>query len=175
MVKVNEVEPFSGMLAAPKALLIVGGATTLMPALEVFPVPPSVEVTWTLLFFTPVVVPVTFTETVHEALAASVPPDRLTEDESATAVSRPPQVVLRLLGVATTTPAGKLSVKATPVRDALVFGLVMLKVSEVAPFRGIVAAPKTLVMVGGLATVRFADPVLPVPPFVEDTDPVVLV
>jgi len=40
--------------------------------------------------------------------------------------------------------AGKLSVKATPVRVALVFGLVMLKVSEAAPFRGIVAAPKPL-------------------------------
>ena len=45
MVKLNEVEPFSGMLAAPKALLITGGATTVMEALEVFPVPPSVEVT----------------------------------------------------------------------------------------------------------------------------------
>jgi hypothetical protein len=62
-----------------------------------------------------------------------------------------------------------------PVRVALVFGLVMLKVSDVVPLRGIVAAPKALVMVGGLATERFADAVLPEPPFVEDIGPVVLV
>ena len=45
MVKVKLVEPFSGMLAAPKALMITGGATTVIDALEVLPVPPSVEVT----------------------------------------------------------------------------------------------------------------------------------
>jgi hypothetical protein len=44
-VKVNEVEPFSGMLAAPNALIITGGPTTVMLAFEVFPVPPSVEAT----------------------------------------------------------------------------------------------------------------------------------
>ena len=38
-----------------------------------------------------------------------------------------------------------------------------------------VAAPNTLVMVGGEATVRFAEAVLPVPPFVEVTAPVVFV
>ncbi len=46
------------MLAAPKALMIIGGATTVTEAFEVFPVPALVEVTWTLLFFTPAVVPV---------------------------------------------------------------------------------------------------------------------
>ena len=49
----------------------------MIEALEVFPVPPSVEVTWTLLFFTPAVVPCTLTETVQEALAAKVPAERL--------------------------------------------------------------------------------------------------
>ena len=44
------------MLAAPNALMMTGGATTVMEALEVLPVPPSVEVTCTLLFFTPAVV-----------------------------------------------------------------------------------------------------------------------
>jgi hypothetical protein len=45
MVKLSDVEPFSGTLEAPKLLLIVGGPTTVMLAFEVFPVPASVEVT----------------------------------------------------------------------------------------------------------------------------------
>jgi hypothetical protein len=44
-VKLKLVEPFSGMLAAPNAFARVGAATTVMEALEVFPVPPSVELT----------------------------------------------------------------------------------------------------------------------------------
>ena len=94
MVKLNEVAPFSGMLAAPNRLDIVGGDTTVTLALEVFPVPPSTEVTWTLLFCSPAAVPVTFTETVHEALTASVPPARLTEPDPATAVTVPPHCCL---------------------------------------------------------------------------------
>ncbi len=42
-----------------------------------------------------------------------------------------------------------------------------MKVRVVVPFNGIVAAPKALVMLGGFMTVKFADAVLPVPPFVE--------
>jgi len=56
-VKVSDVEPFSGTLAAPNALMITGAPTTVMLAFEVLPVPPSVEVICTLLFFTPAVVP----------------------------------------------------------------------------------------------------------------------
>ena len=40
------------MLAAPNALMITGGATTVIEAFVVLPAPPSVEVTWVLLFFT---------------------------------------------------------------------------------------------------------------------------
>ena len=173
--KVNEVEPFSAMLAAPNALMITGGETTVTLAFEVFPVPPSVEATCTLLFFTPAVVPCTFSETVQEALAARVPPKRLAEPAPDTAVAVPPHVLFRLLGVATTNPAGKLSVKAIPVSVTAAFGLLTLKVKEVVPFSGIVAAPNALVIVGGLATVRFAVAVFPVPPFVELTAPDVLV
>jgi hypothetical protein len=175
IVKVRLVEPFSGMLAAPKALMITGGATTVMLAFAVLPVPPSVEVTCTELFFTPAVVTWTFNDTVQEPLAATEPPERLAEPAPATAVAVPPQLLLRLFGVATTIPAGKLSVKATPVSAIPVFGLVMVRVSEVVPFNGIVAAPKALAIDGGLATVRFAVAVFPVPPFVELTAPVVLV
>src|SRR5258708_4433045 len=155
--------------------MITGGATTVMLAFEVLPVPPSVDVTWVLLFFTPAVVPVTFTTTVHEALAASVPPERLAEPEPATAVAVPPHVLVNPLGVATTSPAGRLSVNATPFSVTPVFGFWIVKVSDVVPFSGIAAAPKTLVIVGGLATVRFAVGVLPVPPLVELTLPVVFV
>jgi len=50
-----------------------------------------------------------------------------------------------------------------------------VNVSDVVPFSGIVAAPNALVIEGGVATVRLAEAVLPVPPFVEVTLPVVLV
>src|SRR5438270_495840 len=128
MVKVNDVVAFNAIVEGLNTFAIDGGASTAMLAeavppvppsvevtLAVLPVPPSVEVTCTLLFFTPAVVPCTFTETVHEALVAKVPADRLTEPEPATAVAVPPQVLDNPLGVATTRPAGRLSVKATPV------------------------------------------------------------
>src|SRR6266849_2505829 len=164
------------MLAAPNALMITGGATTVTLAFEVLPVPPSVDVTCTLLFFAPAVVPVTFTEKVQEELVAKVAPDRVTLPEPAVAVMvPPPQLPVRPFGVATTRPAGSVSVNAIPVSEmVLIAGFVMVKLKLVEPFNGIVAAPKDLVMVGGLATVTLADAVLPVPPFVEVTFPVVL-
>src|SRR5580704_12982372 len=155
--------------------MITGAPTTVMLAFEVFPVPPSADVTCTLLFFTPAVVPCTFSETVQEALAARVLPERLADPAPDAAVAVPPHVLDNPLGVATTNPAGKLSVKAIPVSVTAAFGLVTLNVKEVVPFSGIVAAPNALVIVGGLATVKFAVAVLPVPPFVELTAPDVLV
>jgi hypothetical protein len=122
MVKLKLVEPFNGMLAAPKALMMTGGPVTVIEAFDVLPVPPSVEVTVTELFFTPAVVPCTLTETVQLALAASVPAERLMVPEPATAVAVPPQVLFSAFGVATTKPAGKLSVKAIPVRARFVLG-----------------------------------------------------
>lgn len=92
---------------------IAGGATTVMDAVAVFPVPAVVEVTVTMLFSTAALVPVTFTETVHDALSASVPPDKLTDPNPPTAVTVPPQLPLTPLGVSTTRPAGKESVNAT--------------------------------------------------------------
>src|SRR5215831_19757906 len=138
MVKVRLVEPFKGIEAAPKALMITGGATTVIEAFEVLPVPPSVEVTWTLLFFTPAVVPCTSTETVQGELAASVPPERLTVPAPPVAVAVPPQLLVRFGVEATTRPAGRLSVKASPFKVTPVLGLVMLKVNEVVPFNGMV-------------------------------------
>ena len=55
------------MLAAPNAFAIAGGATTVMLAVAVGLVPPSVELTTTLLLLSPAVVPVTFTATVSNS------------------------------------------------------------------------------------------------------------
>jgi hypothetical protein len=129
----------------------------------------------TELFFTPVVVPCTLTETVHDVPEARVPAARLTVEDPAAAVAVPPQVLLRLGVGATTNPEGRLSVKARPVSVRLVFGLLMVNVRDVVPFSGILAAPKALVIDAELATVRFAEAVLPVPPFVDVTLPVVFV
>ena len=175
MVKLRLVEPFSGMLAAPNALIMTGGPVTVIEAFDVLPVPPSVEVTVTELFFTPAVVPCTLTETVQLALAAKVPAERLMLPEPATAVAVPPHVLFRPDGVATTKPAGRLSVKAIPVRARLVLGFWIVKVSDVVPFNGMLAAPNALAIDGGVATVKLAVAVLPVPPLVEVTFPVVLV
>src|SRR5215469_189614 len=58
MVKLRLVEPFNGRLPVPNALLMLGGEITTMLALEVLPVPPFVELTVTVLFLVPFVVPV---------------------------------------------------------------------------------------------------------------------
>jgi len=174
--KLSDVEPCTGMLAAPNVLTIVGGALTVMDALEVFPAPPAVEVTLTLLFFTPADDPLTVTDTVHEAPLAMVPPVKLTIDAPPTAVAVPPQVLLRFGEAATTRPAGRLSVNAMPVKgNAFIAGLPIVNDKLVDPFKGILAAPNAFRIDGGVATVRFAVAVLPVPPFVEVTLPVVFV
>jgi hypothetical protein len=178
MLKVTVVIPFSGMLAEGlNVLLMVGGATTVSVAvLLAVPVPPSVEVIApVVLSLAPAVVPCTSTLKVHDAAWLTTPLDRLIKDDPATAVTDPLQVLLTLGVGATTSPAGRLSVNATPLRVTLLFGLLMMKLTEVVPFRGIVVAPNALLIVGGLATVRVAVLlVAPVPPLVELTAPVVL-
>src|SRR6185437_15253138 len=167
MVKLSEVEPFNGMLAAPKAFAMVGGPTTVIEALEVLPVPPLIDVTWTLLFFTPAVVPCTLTETVQLAPGANVAPLKDTDEDPSTAVAVPLQVLVRLPGVAPTSPAGRLSVNATPFRVRFWLVLLTVNVRLVVPFSGIVAAANALAIVGGLMTVMLADDVLPLPASVD--------
>ena len=177
MVKVRVVVPFRLMLAAPNAFAMLGGPITVMLAvLLVAPAPLSVEEMGpVVLFCTPAATPVTFKLSEHEALAASVPPVKLIEPDPAAAVTVPLQVVANPLGVATCNPAGNVSLKPTPVRASDAFGLLRLKVSEVLAPTRMLAAPKALVIVGGVATVKLAEAVLPVPPLVEVTLPVVLV
>ncbi len=174
MANVSDVEAFSGIDAAPKLLLIAGGPTTVIPAVDVLPGPPWTDVTWTVLTFSPTVVPCTLTDTVQESVGCSVPPDRLMEFAPATAVIVPPQLLLTFGVDATTSPAGRLSVNATV--SATKFGFDRLNVRDVVPFSRIVAAPNVFVMLGGEATINVAVLlVTPVPPLVELTAPVVFV
>jgi hypothetical protein len=175
-VNVNEVVPFNGMLAAPNALAIDGGEATVRSALAVLPVPPLVELTAPLvLVYWPDAMPVTFTTRVQFVFTAMLPPVREMLVEPATAVAVPPQVFERPFGVETTSPVGSVSVNATPV-SATVFaaGFVMVKVSVVVPFSGIVVGLKALAIDGGATTLMEAEAVPPVPPSVEVTLPVVL-
>ena len=115
-------------------------------------------------------VPLTVTVTVHEVFGARLAPLKVTVPEPSTAVAVPLHVVLRFPGVATTMPAGKVSVKATPVRVRFwLLLLSMVKVSEAVPFNGMVVAPNAFTMCGGLMTVRLAEEVeaAPVPAAVE--------
>jgi len=122
IVNVSEVVAFRAMLLGLKTLAIDGGATTLIEAEAVPPVPPSVELTLpVVLFCVPAAMPVTFTEKVQELLAAIVPPLRLITFVPAVAVIVPaPQVPVRPFGVETTRPAGSVSLNATLVSDVVV-------------------------------------------------------
>ena len=151
MVKLSVVEPLSGIVP-PKAFENVGAAmaATVTLAEAVPPLPPSTDVTAVVvLFFTPDVAPVTLTLKLHEALAASDAAASVMVPDPATAVIvPPPQVPAKPLGVETTSPAGKVSVKPTPVKVVAVLGLASVKVSEVvAPF-AMLAAPNALAIVG---------------------------
>ena len=147
-------------------MAITGGVNTMRDADADRPVPPSVDVTLlVVLFLVPGVVPVTFTANVQDPLAASVPPVRATLLPPAVAVIVPvPHEPVSPLGVETTRPDGKLSLKATPLRLCAVFGLLMVKLSEVDAVGAMLAAPKALVIAGGPTTMIAALAILPGPP-----------
>lgn len=131
---------------------------TVRLALAVVDVPPGVEATCTLLFLTPTVVPVTFSDIVQLAKFARLPPDRLAEPDPATAVAVPVQVLLRPLGVETTRPAGKVSVNATAVSVLPVPGLVIVNVSEDVALNTMVVGENALAIVSEApATVKVKD------------------
>src|SRR5579864_4817985 len=134
-----------------------------------------------VLLPSPSTAPLMSTLKVQEALWATLAPDRLMTPVPAVAVTVPPQVLLTFGVLDTTSVAlpeplliGSVSLKATPVRSAaaVVFGLLMVKVSVEVPFRGTLVGLNALLIVGGATTVRFAVAVFPVPPLPEDTLPV---
>jgi hypothetical protein len=162
IVKFRLVVPLSGILDAPNDLAIVGGATTvIVAALLVPPVPPFADDTFPLvLFLTPAVVPVTVTLNVQLPLAAIAPPASAIMLGAVVVTVPPPQPAADPLG--TVSPAGSVSVTATPVKAVVVFGFVIVKVRTLVPPIGIVAASNDLVIDGGPTTVSVA--VLLVPP-----------
>jgi hypothetical protein len=135
------------------------GSFTSTVAVAVLPVPPFVEVTVTELVFSPTVVPVTFTENVQVSPGVRDAPDRLIVPEPGTAViDPPPQLPDKPLGSATTNPAGRLSVKPTPVRVVSMFGLLIENPRIVVLPVKIGFAVKDLAMAGGATTVSEAVP-----------------
>jgi len=154
MVKLSEVEPFSTTLPEPKDFPIVGGTTaapaTVTLADAVPPLPPSTEVTApVVLLLTPAVVPVTLTLRLHEALDVSVAPLSVTVPDPAVAVNVAPQVFTSPFGVETTSPAGSVSVKPTPVNDVELLGLPTTKKRWVDPFNAMFGTSNDFAIVGG--------------------------
>jgi hypothetical protein len=176
-VKVNVLTPPTATEFGEKALAILGGASTVNVSVPVFPVPPFVEVTFPVVFtFAPLLVAVTATETVQVPLAATVPPEKVNEAfPPAGANVGEPQPVVDMFGVAATwSPAGNESVNATPLSAVPAFGLVIVKVKVLTPPTAIGLGENALAMLGAASTVKVSVPVLPVPPLVEVTLPVVL-
>ena len=78
-----------------------------MLAVAASPGPPSSEVTGlVMLVSTPMVIPVTFTVIVQVPLVAIAPTTSVMEPDPATAVTVPPHVFVKTLGVATIKPIG---------------------------------------------------------------------
>lgn len=161
--KLNEVEPVSGMLAAANNLLKTGGATTVIVAVLLgLPAPVSVAlIAPVVLFITPGVVPVTVTVTKQVVPGARLAPDKAML-VGTVVVSVPPQTVL--VALATVRPAGKVSVKATPVSVKLALVLWSVNVRVAVLFSAIVVALNAFEIVGGLTTVMLAVATLPVRP-----------
>ncbi len=151
IVKLKLVVPPVGMVAAPKALLMVGGFGVVTVILAVAE-PPNTSVSklivLVVLTFNPAGVPVTFTEKIQPLLALNVASDKLTEPDPAVAVmAPPPQVPLRPLGVDTTRPAGRLSVKFIALCGPASSTLLIVKVKPVVPPTGMLATSNALLMV----------------------------
>src|ERR1700687_3903244 len=165
-----------GMVSVVGVTEIVKSPAPSVAVLLVAPVPPLVELTLpVVLLLVPEVVGVTFTLTAHELLAEIVPPLRLIEVLPAVAVNVPPHVLVAFGVAATCRPPGKVSVTATPLKAVPVLGLVMVKVRVEVPPTATLVGEKALLILGGATTVReVVLLVVPVPPLVELTAPVVL-
>jgi hypothetical protein len=174
IVNCKDVVAFNAMDVGLKTLLMDGGAITVRFADAVLPVPPSFEVTApVVLVYCPAVAPVTVTLNWHWPLAAIVAPVR--EIPVGLVVVRVPPHTVDVL-FATVNPVGSVSVNATPVNGIeLAAGLVIVNCSDVVAFWAMVVGLKDLLIDGGAVTLKFAVAVLPVPPLVELTAPVVFV
>ena len=106
-------------------------------------------------------------------MVAIVAPDNVMVD-GAVNVTVPPQAEAEELG--TVSPAGRTSVKATPVSGTVfAAGLVIVKLSEVVAFTAIVVGVNALAIDGGATTIMLAVAVPPFPPSFDVTWLVVLI
>jgi hypothetical protein len=104
-----------------------------------------------------------------------VPPVKIKLVAPETGANVPPQVSVAFGGVSTIIPLGNVSVNPTPVNATVAFGFVIVKLSTLVPFIGIVDASKPFMIDGGPTTVRVAVLlVAPVPLSVELIVPVTL-
>src|SRR5262245_7267381 len=163
IVKVSDDVAPTEIDGGAKLLAIAGGdgAFTVRCAVAVLP-GPSLEKTWTELFFWPGVVAVTLTTMVHVSFGVKerfarlmlAPPAFAVTLEATQEGSAP--VTVRPLGVATTSPPGRVSAKFMPVFPPLVEP-VTTNVSVVLPPTEIDDAPYDLASVGKLPR-NCADP-----------------
>jgi hypothetical protein len=79
----------------------------------------------------------------------------------------PPQAPAIPLGVEITKPGGKVSLNPMPLSAVAEFALLMVKLSEVEAFNGMLGAPNALLRMGGAITVIEAFEVFPVPACVD--------
>ena len=163
------------------------GVFTVKVSEVVFPVPPLVDETVTLMLSKSPVTPngvVTFTVTVQVLPPATVPPvKRIPVSPAArtpppSSSNVPPQVLVVVSGAATVMApgaTGKVSVNARPVRASFWLGLVIERVNVVVLFGRIGFGANNFPILGGPITVREAEalPVAPVfvPPFDEVINP----
>jgi hypothetical protein len=176
LVRVNDrVDvPPTAIAVGLKDLAMLGGATTVMLAEAVLPVPALLELTLPVVFVnTPADAPPTVTLNIQLPLGATDAPVSEIVRVAATVVTVPPQA--EKLPSATLNPAGSTSVNATPVIVVEAFKFMMANVRVDVPPTAIEVGLKDLAMLGGLRTVMLAEAVLPVPPLVDVTLPVVLV
>ena len=112
--------------------------------------PLSVAAIFPLIFwYSPAAAPVTVTSKLQLPSAASAPPVNAMVLVAAvvTRLFVPPH--FEEVESATDRPAGKTSVNATPLKEALALGLVMVNVSVDVPFNAIEGVAKLFVRVGG--------------------------
>jgi len=151
IVRVRVEVPPAPMLLGAKALATVGGISTDRVAVAAAAVVVLEVSVLVVLFLTPEVVAVTFTLMLQlPKKAPTEPPERLTLPVPAVAVNVPPQPLLTPLGVATTSPAGRVSVKAMFVTPPILL-FWMLKVSVEVPPTGMLVGLNDLVKVGAAA------------------------
>ena len=154
----------TAMEAGENAFAMVGtvGATVMVAVLLTLPVPPWVEETVVVvLFLMPAVAPVTVTVMVHDEPAAIVPPVNVNKFDPVM-TKLPPQTAVVLLTAIN--PAGKGSVKATPVKLIALFGLAITIVSVAVPDSAIAEVENDFEIVGGaLTTITAVLLGLPVP------------